>query len=59
MKLKCLYPFTYFEINTQGWVYVCCPAWTKAGPIGNIKRNHLRKFGIAPKLKNKRKHLSK
>ena len=49
MKLKCLYPFTYFEINTQGWVYVCCPAWTKAGPIGNIKKKSFEEIWNSPK----------
>ena len=35
-KIRCVFPFSYLEFNSHGWVRLCCPAWTKVGPVGNI-----------------------
>ena len=35
----CSFPFSLAEIHNNGNVYVCCPAWVRGGPIGNIFRD--------------------
>lgn len=43
-SLRCLVPFTYLELAPGGEVYCCCPQWTKAGPIGNLKKEPIEKI---------------
>lgn len=34
--IACTVPFTSLQIGTQGFVYLCCPAWTTYGPVGRL-----------------------
>jgi MoaA/NifB/PqqE/SkfB family radical SAM enzyme len=34
--VACTTPFTFLQINPRGDLYLCCPAWTTAGPVGRI-----------------------
>jgi len=35
-KVKCLVPFTQFQLQPYGYVYSCCPTWTKIGSVDKL-----------------------
>jgi len=35
-KVKCLVPFTQLQLRTYGYVYSCCPYWTKIGYVDRL-----------------------
>jgi MoaA/NifB/PqqE/SkfB family radical SAM enzyme len=57
VKPKCLYPFIFLEFHSQGDVYCCCPAWTKAGPVGNIYKQSLEQIWNGKKIQDIRKQI--
>jgi molybdenum cofactor biosynthesis enzyme MoaA len=34
--IRCIIPFTTLQIGPRGMIYLCCPAWTTYGPVGQI-----------------------
>lgn len=57
MKIKCLYPFTFLEFHPKGDVFCCCPAWTKAGPVGNLYKQTIEEIWNGPRIKKIRKNI--
>jgi wyosine [tRNA(Phe)-imidazoG37] synthetase (radical SAM superfamily) len=35
-NVACIIPFTTLQISPQGLIYLCCPAWTTFGSVGQL-----------------------
>lgn len=45
--LRCIYPWTKFEIVEDGRVWLCCPAWTRRC-VGNIQEENIEQIWNGP-----------
>lgn len=59
MKIRCLFPFVYLQLDHSGRIFICCPAWTKAGPVGNIFKNDILQIWNSPKAQFIRRQIYK
>lgn len=55
MRLKCLNPFSDFEIGANGEVVCCC--WGKYASLGNLKKNSISEIWISKQFQSLRKNI--